>query len=133
MADDPKVRRYEDHCLTEEGVIIHANLIPRKHFQLNIEGSRQGGWLDFTFAHSTLLFSKDESIAAWYKDAERIGARDRDYQLLRRAPAAVGHLSQSPEVVPGEEGLQLQLPVAAQRGRPTRQRRVHPQRPSSRP
>ena len=21
MADDPKVRRYEDHCLTEEGVI----------------------------------------------------------------------------------------------------------------
>ena len=41
--------------------------------------------LDFTFAHSTLLFSKDESIAAWYKDAERIGARDRDYQLLRRA------------------------------------------------
>ena len=85
MADDPKVRRYEDHCLTEEGVIIHANLIPRKRFQLNIEGSRQGGWLDFTFAHSTLLFSKDESIAAWYKDAERIGARDRDYQLLRRA------------------------------------------------
>ena len=85
MADDPKVRRYKDHCLTEEGVIIHANLIPRKRFQLNIEGSRQGGWLDFTFAHSTLLFSKDESIAAWYKDAERIGARDRDYQLLRRA------------------------------------------------
>ena len=85
MADDPKVRRYEDHCLTEEGVIIHANLIPRKRFQLNIEGSRQGGWLDFTFAHSTLLFSKDESIAAWYQDAERIGARDRDYQLLRRA------------------------------------------------
>ena len=40
MADDPKVRRYEDHCLTEEGVIIHANLIPRKRFQLNIEGSR---------------------------------------------------------------------------------------------
>ncbi|NKB70820.1 MAG: hypothetical protein GKR89_27430 [Candidatus Latescibacteria bacterium] len=95
MVDDPKVRRYKDHCLTEHGVIVHANLVPRKRFQLNIEGSRQGGWLDFTFARSTLLFSKDESIAAWYKDVEHIGSRDRDYQLLGRSTNVLATLAKA--------------------------------------
>ena len=95
MADDPKTKRYKDHCLTEHGVIVHANLIPRKRFQLNIEGSRQGGWLDFTFARSTLLFSKDESIAAWYKDVEHIGSRDRDYQLLGRSISVLATLAKA--------------------------------------
>ena len=76
-------RKYSDCCLTENGVIIHAQLVPRNEFKRRLGGSQQGGWLDFTFSRSTLLFTKDESIEAWYRDIDRIGARDRDIQLLR--------------------------------------------------
>ncbi|MBT4501409.1 MAG: nucleotidyltransferase domain-containing protein [Gemmatimonadetes bacterium] len=76
-------RKYSDCCLSENGVIIHAQLMPRNEFKRRLEGSQQGGWLDFTFSRSTLLFTKDESIEAWYRDIDRIGARDRDVQLLR--------------------------------------------------
>jgi len=75
--------RYRDCCLTEDGVVIHAMLVPRSRFKRRLEGSLQGGWLDFTFARSKLLFSRDDSIETWYRDAARIGARDRDVQLLK--------------------------------------------------
>ena len=84
MQDGKKLRK-NDLCLTENEVIIHANLIPRSRFKRQLEGDRAGGWFDFTFARSTLLFTRDESIRAWYESAERIGARDLEIQLLRAA------------------------------------------------
>lgn len=88
-------RKYRDCCLTENGVIIHAQLVPRSEFKRRLEGSHQGGWLDFTFARSTLLFTRDESIEAWYRDIDRIGARDRNIQLMRATINALAVLAKA--------------------------------------
>lgn len=69
--------------LCEEDVNIQAQRIPRSVFKRRIEGGLGGGWLDFTFSKSTLVFTKDDSVAKWYDTIDRIGTRDRAFQLLR--------------------------------------------------
>jgi hypothetical protein len=81
--------------LVSNGVIVHTSLIPRSRFKRMIEGAQQGGWLDFTFGRSTLLFSKDESIAAWYQNSNHIGERDRDIQLTQAASNALANFAKA--------------------------------------
>ena len=71
--------------LVENGVNIHAGLSPRSSFKRSIESAQQGSFLHSYFSHSTLLFSKDDSIKEWYdKNASRdsIGERDKQLQIL---------------------------------------------------
>ena len=133
MADDPKVRRYEDHCLTERR--RHhprqphpAQALPVEHRRL---APRRLARLYLCPQHPPILQRRVHCRVVPRRRAHR-RTRPR-LPVTAASPSAIGHLGQSPEVVPGEEGLQLQLPVAPQRGRPARQRRVHPQRPSPGP
>ena len=71
--------------LVENGVNIHAGLSPRSSFKRSIEGAQQGSFMHSYFSHSTLLFSRDDSIKEWYaKNASRdsIGERDKQLQVL---------------------------------------------------
>ncbi len=71
--------------LVENGVNIHANISPRSSFKRSIEGAQQGSFMHSYFSHSTLLFSRDDSIKEWYdKNASRdsIGERDKQLQVL---------------------------------------------------
>ncbi len=68
--------------LVENGVNIHASLTPRSAFKQSIERAQQGSFMHSYFSHSTLLFSKDDSIKEWYdKNASRDNIGDRDKQL----------------------------------------------------
>lgn len=71
--------------LVENGVNIHAGLSPRSSFKRSIESAQQGSFMHSYFSHSTLLFSRDDSIKEWYaKNASRdsIGERDKQLQVL---------------------------------------------------
>lgn len=71
--------------LVENGVNIHASITPRNAFKQRIESAQQGSFMHSYFSHSTLLFSRDASIAEWYhKNADRnnIGERDKQLQVL---------------------------------------------------
>ena len=71
--------------LVENGVNIHAGLSPRSSFKRSIERAQQGSFMHSYFSHSTLLFSRDDSINEWYdKNASRdsIGERDKQLQVL---------------------------------------------------
>ena len=81
--------------LCEDDVNIHAQRIPRSVFKRRIEGDLAGGWLDFTFSKSTLLFTKDDSVAKWYEDIDGIGTRDRAFQLLRHATFLIPSLNKA--------------------------------------
>ena len=74
-----------DVTLCEYDVNIHAQRIPRSRFKRSIEGELAGGWLDFSFSTSTLLFTKDDSVTQWYSTIDHIGARDQALQLMRHA------------------------------------------------
>lgn len=71
--------------LVENDVMIHASLTPRSSFKRAIESAQEGSFMHSYFSHSTLLFSRDDSIKEWYdKNARRdsIGERDKQLQLL---------------------------------------------------
>ena len=71
--------------LVENDVMIHASLTPRSAFKRAIESAQEGSFMHSYFSHSTLLFSRDDSIKDWYdKNASRdsIGERDKQLQLL---------------------------------------------------
>lgn len=68
--------------LVENGVNIHAGISPRSSFKRSIESAQQGSFMHSYFSHSTLLFSKDDSIKEWYdKNASRVSIGERDKQL----------------------------------------------------
>jgi len=66
----------------ENGVNIHADLVPRSKFKGVIEGSLQGTFLHSAFALSTLIYTTDDSIRELYHNAQSIGARDRQLRLM---------------------------------------------------
>ena len=79
----------------ENGVNIHANITPRNAFKQMIESAQQGSFMHSYFSHSTLLFSRDASIEAWYdKNADRnsIGERDKQFQILNVVAGALPSL-----------------------------------------
>lgn len=77
--EEKPVRSYN---LVENGVNIHATLWSRSRFKQALEGSLQGDMMHSSFALSTLLFTTDDAIRAYYQDARKIGAHDAQLRLL---------------------------------------------------
>jgi hypothetical protein len=71
--------------LDEDGIHISASIVSRSRFKRMMDGVLQGSIAHAIRSHAKLLFSKDESIAAWFQETDRIGARDQEFQLLRVA------------------------------------------------
>ena len=66
----------------------YAELFTRNSFKRALEGTLQGSVLHSIHSQFRLLFTKDESIAAWLDEADgshpaQIGKRDLPFQLLR--------------------------------------------------
>ena len=72
------------YTLSENGVNIHAEVVPRGQLRQWQETALQGSFDHSFFSRSTLLFCSDESVKRWYQNANlhNIGARDRALQLL---------------------------------------------------
>ncbi|HNT73387.1 MAG TPA: nucleotidyltransferase domain-containing protein [Anaerolineae bacterium] len=83
LRDDPQNRAPEHAWMTTEGINVFASLYPRNAFKRALEGTLQGSVLHSVWSQFRLLFTKDESIAAWLSESARIGERDRPFQLLR--------------------------------------------------
>lgn len=81
--------------LVENDINIHARMIPRSTFKRDLEGKLSGGWLDFSFAKSTLLFTKDDAVKTWYKGIHHVGTHDRAFQLMRYAAFAMPLLNKA--------------------------------------
>jgi hypothetical protein len=73
------------YWLVEDGINISASIVSRNRFKRLLEGALQGSFAHSIRSQSKLLFSQDESIAAWFEETDRIGARDQEFQLLRVA------------------------------------------------
>lgn len=84
VSRDEKLKR-SGFSLVENDVNIHVVIYPRQQFKKMLEGSLQSSFFHASFAKSTLLFSRDETIAEYYEDKDRLGSRDRDFQLMKAA------------------------------------------------
>ena len=80
---DDRTRECKSFSLVENGVNIHATLQSRSQFKRMIEGSLQSTFIHSFFSKSRLLFTRDETIRELYDNVQRLGAKDREVQLLR--------------------------------------------------
>lgn len=83
------------YSLVENGINIHAFLTPRSKFKQAIERSLHGSFMHSSFALSTLLFTTDDTIRAYYLDQQRPGSRDRQMRLLTSGVSALATLAKA--------------------------------------
>jgi hypothetical protein len=76
--DDERIFR----ILVENGINIHAEVIPRSRFKKMVEGASRTAFSCNFFARRQIVYSKDPSIDTWFKKADSIATKDRERELL---------------------------------------------------
>ncbi|RPJ49517.1 MAG: nucleotidyltransferase domain-containing protein [Chloroflexi bacterium] len=71
--------------VVEDDINIMADVLTRNQFKRALERTLQGSWLHSIRSQFQLLLCKDESIASWLNESDRVGAHDQELQLLRTA------------------------------------------------
>lgn len=80
------------YCLVEDNINVHATMYSRSKFREAFEGGLQSSFFHSYFSKSRLLFSLDETITEYYQNVQRVGARDRAFQLLAKTSLLLGTL-----------------------------------------
>jgi uncharacterized protein len=68
--------------LVENGINIHAEVISRSRFKKMVEGASRTAFSCSFFAHRQVVYSKDPSIANWFKKANSMAIKDQERELL---------------------------------------------------
>lgn len=91
--DDKTTDRF--YVLVENGITLHAQVIPRSKFKAGVESNLQGVWTQSVMARSRLLFSTDESIQEYYENVHHVGSRDREMHILGAASSVISLLTKA--------------------------------------
>lgn len=81
--------------LFEDGISVHAVLLPRSEFRKIMEGALLGSFWTSILPRSRLLFTRDESLNRLWENAATLGERDRQAQLLRAGNACLPALTKA--------------------------------------
>ena len=68
--------------LVENGINIHAEVIPRSRFKTNGRRSVADGVFLQLLRYREIVYSQDPSIASWFKKANSIATKDQERELL---------------------------------------------------
>jgi hypothetical protein len=68
--------------LVENGINIHAEVIPRSRFKKMVEGASRTAFSHNFFAKRRIVASKDKSIDGWFKKADKMATKDQERELL---------------------------------------------------
>jgi hypothetical protein len=68
--------------LVEDGINVHAEVIPRSRFKKMVEGASRTAFSCNFFAERRIVASKDPSIESWFKKANRAATKDQERELL---------------------------------------------------
>ena len=68
--------------LVEDGINIHAELIPRSRFKQMVEGASRTAFSCNFFAQRKLVYCDDPSIENWFDQANTVAAKDQEKELL---------------------------------------------------
>ena len=68
--------------LVENGINIHAEVIPRSRFKKMVEGASRTAFSCNFFAERQIVYSKDPSIESWFKKANSVATKDQERELL---------------------------------------------------
>lgn len=68
--------------LVENGINIHAEVIPRSRFKQMVEGASRTAFSCNFFALRRIAYSKDPSIENWFNKANSVAIKDQERELL---------------------------------------------------
>lgn len=68
--------------LVEDGIDIHAEVIPRSRFRQMVEGSSRTTFSCSFFARRKVVYSADPSIEGWFEQANSVALKDQERELL---------------------------------------------------
>jgi len=68
--------------LVENGINMHAEVIPRSRFKQMVEGASRTAFSCNFFAERHIVYSNDPSIASWFAKANRLATKDQERELL---------------------------------------------------
>ena len=68
--------------LVENGINIHAEVIPRSRFRQMVEGSSRTAFSCNFFAERRLVYCQDQSIENWFEHANTVAVKDKERELL---------------------------------------------------
>ena len=68
--------------LVENGINVHAEVIPRSRFRQMVEGSSRTAFSCHFFAARKLVYSIDPSIDNWFDQANTVATKDQERELL---------------------------------------------------
>jgi uncharacterized protein len=68
--------------LVENGINIHAEVIPRSRFKKMVEGASRTAFSCNFFAERRVIYSKDPSIDSWFEKANSLATKDQERELL---------------------------------------------------
>jgi hypothetical protein len=68
--------------LVENGINMHAEVIPRTRFKKMVEGASRTAFSCNFFARRQIVYSRDPSIETWFKKANAIATKDQERELL---------------------------------------------------
>ena len=91
--------------LVENGINIHAEIIPRSRFKKMVEGSSRTAFSCNFFAQRQIVYSKDPSIDSWFTQANSLATRDQERELLTFSTWTIHAQRQARRVMPGRERL----------------------------
>lgn len=76
--EDERIHR----ILVENGIDIHAEVIPRSRFKKMVEGASRTAFSCNFFALREIVYSNDPSIEGWFAQANSVATKDRERELL---------------------------------------------------
>jgi uncharacterized protein len=68
--------------LVEDGINVHAEVIPRSRFKKMVEGASRTAFSCSFFAERQMVYSKDPSIKSWFAKANSLALKDQERELL---------------------------------------------------
>jgi hypothetical protein len=68
--------------LVENGINVHAEVIPRSRFKQMVEGTSRTAFSCNFFAEREIVYCKDPSIENWFKKANSLAIKDQERELL---------------------------------------------------
>ena len=93
--------------LVEDGINIHAEVIPRSRFKQMVEGASRTAFSCSFFAERKLVYSKDPSIDTWFKKANTVAAKDQERELLTFSTWTIHALRQAQMRLEIKEDIEL--------------------------
>ena len=93
--------------LCEEGINLHAHLIPRSRFRKMVEGTSRTSFSCNFFAKRELVHCKDPSISKWFKTADTAATKDREKELLATTTWTIHAVTHARKQIEVKQDLEL--------------------------